>query len=114
MRISDWSSDVCSSDLVLSVETLTGVARNVLRPDLYADPQPSGDDAAAAGARDEIDLARAQEYALLAALLLRPPDAATLTRLPRLRSDARREGKRVSVRVSLGGRRYTKKKQKPH
>src|SRR3546814_15216223 len=47
MRISDWSSDVCSSDL-------------------------------------EIDLARSDEYALLASLLLRAPDSAILARLSRL------------------------------
>jgi TorA maturation chaperone TorD len=38
----------------------------------------------AAGARDEIDAARADEYALLASLLLRPPDREMLARLSRL------------------------------
>jgi TorA maturation chaperone TorD len=37
---------------------------------------------------DEIDAARAQEYALLSALLARPPDASLLQRLSRLRGDA--------------------------
>ena len=37
---------------------------------------------------DEIDLARAQEYALLSALLARAPDAALLARLARLGGDA--------------------------
>src|SRR3546814_4846613 len=50
--VSSWRH--LPAEHVLSVETLTGVARSVLRPDLYPDPQPSGDDAAAAGARDEI------------------------------------------------------------
>ena len=36
---------------------------------------------------DEVDLARAQEYALLAALLTRAPDAAFLQRLATLRGD---------------------------
>ena len=36
---------------------------------------------------DEIDAARAQEYALLAALLVRAPDAALLKRLAGLRGD---------------------------
>ena len=36
---------------------------------------------------DETDLARAQEYALLAALLARAPDAALLQRLAKLRGD---------------------------
>ena len=37
---------------------------------------------------DEIDSARAQEYALLSALLVRAPDAALLKRLSELRGDA--------------------------
>jgi len=36
---------------------------------------------------DEVDLARAQEYSLLAALLVRSPDAQMLGRLARLRGD---------------------------
>src|SRR3546814_3882389 len=38
----------------------------------------------AAAGRDEIDLARSDEYALLASLLLRAPDSAILARLSRL------------------------------
>jgi TorA maturation chaperone TorD len=37
---------------------------------------------------DEVDAARAREYALLALLLARAPDAALLTRLAKLRGDA--------------------------
>ena len=63
---------------VVAVEAATGVARAVLRPDLYgAAPQP-----------DEVEAARAREYALLAALLAQPPDAALLRRLTALRGDA--------------------------
>src|SRR5271168_5666787 len=40
-----------------------------------------------AGAVDEIDAARAQEYALLSALLRRAPDADVLSRLAKLRGD---------------------------
>lgn len=40
------------------------------------------------GTIDEVDAARAQEYALLAALLVRAPDAALLERLGGLRGDA--------------------------
>lgn len=39
------------------------------------------------GAIDEFDLARAREYALLSALLLRSPDAELLARLARLKGD---------------------------
>jgi TorA maturation chaperone TorD len=51
----------------------------VLRPDLY--------DAGAAGEVDEIDRARAQEYALLSVLLRRAPAARLLTQLAALRGD---------------------------
>ncbi len=51
-----------------------------LRPDLYREQ--------AVIEIDEIDLARAQEYALLSALLARAPDADLLARLSRLGGDA--------------------------
>ena len=54
--------------------------RAVLRPDLYGAKAETGD-------VDEVDLARAQEYALLAALLARAPDAAMLQTLAELRGD---------------------------
>jgi TorA maturation chaperone TorD len=66
---------------VLSVEEATGVSRAILRPDLY------GKQPAASGALDEVDAARAQEYALLSLLLARAPDAALLARLAELRAD---------------------------
>ena len=75
--VSNWSR--IPAERVLSVEAATGVSREILRPDLY-------------GARpadlDEVDAARAQEYALLATLLARAPDAALLERLAQLRGDA--------------------------
>jgi TorA maturation chaperone TorD len=76
--VSNWSR--VPADRVISVETVTGVARDVLRPDLYA-TQPSA-------MIDEVDAARAAEYALLAVLLARAPDADILARLARLRGDA--------------------------
>ena len=75
--ISNWTR--VPAERVISVEGLTGVSRVVLRPDLYSE---SGGDV------DEIDSARAQEYALLAALLARAPDADLLKRLSGLRGDA--------------------------
>jgi TorA maturation chaperone TorD len=74
--ISNWSR--VPADRVHSVEAATGVARATLRPDLYGE-QP--------GALDEVDGARAQQYALLAALLVRAPSAALLKRIARLRGD---------------------------
>jgi TorA maturation chaperone TorD len=61
------------------VEAATGVDRATLRPDLYGTKVI---------AVDEVDLARAQEYALLATLLMRAPDAAFLSKLSALRADA--------------------------
>jgi TorA maturation chaperone TorD len=76
--VSNWSR--VPADRVISVESVTGVARDVLRPDLYAtQPSPT---------LDEVDAARAVEYALLAVLLARAPDADMLVRLARLRGDA--------------------------
>lgn len=74
--VSNW--DRIPAERVLTVEAVTGVARAILRPDLYSGT-PSG--------VDDVDLARAQEYALLAALLARAPDAALLKRLAALRGD---------------------------
>ncbi len=75
--VSNWSR--VPAERVLSVEAATGVARAILRPDLYGE---------ASGEVDEVDGARAQEYALLATLLARAPDAALLKRIARLRGDA--------------------------
>lgn len=69
------------AERVLSVETLTGVPRAVLRPDLYPASEEGAPDI------DDVDRARAEEYALLAALLLTPPDADTLERLALLTGD---------------------------
>jgi TorA maturation chaperone TorD len=74
--LTNWSR--VPAERVLSVESATGIDRALLRPDLYAAP---------AGASDEIDTARAQEYALLSVLLRRVPDADLLTRLAKLRGD---------------------------
>jgi TorA maturation chaperone TorD len=77
--VSNWSR--VPAERVVSVESATGVGRETLRPDLYGDPSVTGD-------VDETDAARAQEYALLAALLARAPDAVLLERLAALRGDA--------------------------
>jgi TorA maturation chaperone TorD len=76
--VSNW--DKVPAERVLAVEAATGIERMRLRPDLYR-ALPARD-------VDEVDLARAQEYALLSALLVRAPDADLLARLSRLRGDA--------------------------
>src|SRR5690349_1151471 len=77
--VSNWIR--VPAERVISVEAATGVDRAVLRPDLYSGKKLGGD-------IDEVDAARAQEYALLAALLTRAPDAELLRKIAQLRADA--------------------------
>jgi TorA maturation chaperone TorD len=74
--VSNWEH--IPAERVLSVEAATGVARSVLRPDLFGDGKQAPDD---------VDAARAQEYALLSTLLVRAPDVQLMGRLARLRGD---------------------------
>jgi TorA maturation chaperone TorD len=76
--VSNW--DRVPAERVLSVEQATGIARGLLRPDLFAGEGRE--------TLDEVDVARAREYALLATLLGRSPDAPLLKRLAQLRGDA--------------------------
>ena len=76
--VSTWNR--VPAERVLAVEAATGISRMALRPDLYDEAKP---DSATA-----VDAARAQEYALLAVLLARAPDAEFLNRLASLRGDA--------------------------
>jgi TorA maturation chaperone TorD len=76
--LSNWRR--VPADRVLSVEAITGVDRAVLRPDLYGRPD--------ADPGDEVDAARAREYALLSRLLRRAPDSDLLDRLAALRGDS--------------------------
>jgi TorA maturation chaperone TorD len=76
--VSNWLR--VPAERVLAVEAVTGVNRTMLRPDLFLEARgPS--------AADDIDAARAQEYALLSLLLVRAPDAALLERLAQLQGD---------------------------
>src|SRR3546814_11140820 len=92
MRISDWSSDVCSSDLLLLESGLLrlqplnfGVAGGDIRSDIRMDARESP-------IRTRADIAARN-------LNLAPIDRKSAV-----------SGKRVSVRVDLGGRRILKKK----
>ena len=76
--VSNWSR--VPAERVLAVEAISGIARATLRPDLYSEAEQIG--------VSEIDLARAQEYALLGSLLTRAPGAGLLERLGALRGDA--------------------------
>ena len=73
--VSNWAR--VPAERVLEVENASGIARSVLRPDLY-DGQSV----------DDIDRARAQEYALLSRLLARAPDTSLLKQIGQLRGDA--------------------------
>ena len=76
--VSNW--DRVPAERVIAVESITNIPRAVLRPDLYGEVP--------AVTVDELDSARAQQYALLAALLSRAPDAALLKTLSQVRGDA--------------------------
>lgn len=78
--VSNWER--IPAERVIAVETATRVGREILRPDLYGRGAGMADDI------DEVDSARAQEYALLAALLARAPDADFLSSLAQLRGNA--------------------------
>src|SRR6476469_8599230 len=79
--VSNWTR--IPAERVLIVEAATGIDRKVLRPDLYGEPVQGEP------APDDVTEARAQEYALLATLLGRAPDAKLLASLASLRGDAR-------------------------
>lgn len=76
--VSNW--DRVPADRVASVEAATGVPRQKLRPDLFGD--------GVANEIDDVESARAQEYALLASLLSAAPSQDLLSALATLRGDA--------------------------
>jgi TorA maturation chaperone TorD len=78
--VSNWSK--VPAQRVIAVEAATGVPRAELRPDLYGERMVSQD-----GGVDPIDVARAQEYALLSALLAAAPSKKLLDRLAGLSGD---------------------------
>src|SRR3546814_16758681 len=89
MRISDWSSDVCSSDLRLA--QLRGLRRDLLIK-----------------GNDVIDRALDRAFEILAADLEHAPRRNAVGDQDRKSVVS---GKSVSVRVDLGGRRIIKKKK---
>lgn len=75
--LSNWTK--VPAERVVSVEDITGIDRATLRPDLYGLRDIS--------VIDEVDVARAREYALLSVLLRRAPDADLLSRIATLHGD---------------------------
>src|SRR3546814_18482717 len=94
MRISDWRSDVCSSDLLPHLPRLRAVQRRMQR-------ELDDRDSAAADGRDGINdgARRRPRDALGGAAAARAVDRKSVV-----------SGKSVSVRVERGGRRIFKKK----
>ena len=88
--VSDWQR--IPPERVVAVEQVTGIGRHVLRPDLYAESRSSIGAATEAArdkpAVDEIDLARAAEYGLLARLLFKVPTPEVLRQVAALKGDA--------------------------
>jgi TorA maturation chaperone TorD len=77
--VSNWNR--VPAERVAAVEAATGISRAILRPDLF------GTDFQLNESLDEIEIARAQEYALLSVLLASAPDAELLARLEKLSGD---------------------------
>lgn len=80
--VSNWTR--VPAERVIAVEAATGIDRSILRPDLYS----VGADGTSQLKTDDVTVARAGEYALLATLLARAPDAKLLKSLAALRADA--------------------------
>jgi TorA maturation chaperone TorD len=83
--VSNWSR--VPAERVIAIEAATGVSRKQLRPDLYTELAVPHDGV------DPVDAGRAQEYALLGALLSYAPSNALLGQIARLRDDATRLGR---------------------
>src|SRR3546814_15751514 len=97
MRISDWSSDVCSSDLTLSKNAFNALLKTLEEPPPHV----------------KFLLATTDPQKLPVTVLSRCLKFNLKRLLPeQIRSDERRVGKSMSVRVDIGGRRTIKKKYK--
>src|SRR3546814_13414911 len=94
MRISDWSSDVCSSDLPESGE-FPDTPLNIRAIGIFNRLLDTG-------------WFRLEKYGIEKTVNMAPVVGQLLTQLIG-RSEERRVGKSVSVRVDLGGRRSIKK-----
>src|SRR3546814_18457995 len=93
MRISDWSSDVCSSDLIAYAHR---------RHDSFGEPRYEHH---ALGARQGGQQWRRRGQHIARKIVLDNQKAVTLGQLQQLERDRKSvvEGKSVSVRVDLGG-----------
>ncbi len=78
--VSNWNR--VPAQRVIAVEAATGISRRELRPDLYDESEPVGNQAI-----DPIDAGRAHEYLLLGSLLSEPPSKKLLAAIARLSGD---------------------------
>src|SRR3546814_13413058 len=114
MRISDWSSDVCSSDL--TAEQLAAAQPRAAQARGAAGPVPDQRARDHRGAKDVFgeDARRIRRWRDQPVQRRDPgrslPQHQARHRWQQRRSEERRVGKEVSVRVDLGGRRIIKKK----
>src|SRR3546814_20496099 len=110
MRISDWSSDVCSSDLKATVADLAGFFQVQCRAAKVSlivlinseGPLPT------AGGQTGVDAQIRFEGKTFPIVMNEQPNYARQDRTSVV------VGKRVSVRVDLGGRRIITKKKRKH
>jgi TorA maturation chaperone TorD len=89
--ISEWTR--IPAERVAAVEAVTGIARGVLRPDLFAEgvPQPEAPNA------DPIDQARAGLYVLLGSLIMKMPEERILIEIKALSGDDTALGQAVNA-----------------
>src|SRR3546814_13680235 len=106
MRISDWSSDVCSSDLVVEGEQRAGVPHRRERRGC-----PATDLLGGRGLVAQLRVGRLEGAQLAEQLVvLGVGDDRCVLDVVALDRKSVVSGKSVSVRVTLGGRRIIKKK----
>src|SRR3546814_15529127 len=117
MRISDWSSDVCSSDLLeKQLANARNQAAQVIPAEAFA--RLEANDRAVAEARaavnagaTTIELTGDATGITIGGEPLTPNSPRTLTGETQIDRKSVVSGKSVSVRVELGGRSYIKKTQ---
>src|SRR3546814_12491477 len=98
MRISDWSSDVCSSDL-----SIAELFPEIVKDFTCRKGRGSKQKLQKSAIFDAYSHEKGGQW---------PPFPSVYNRLAARRSEERRVGKGVSVRVDLGGRRIIKQKNK--
>src|SRR3546814_20845408 len=104
MRISDWSSDVCSSDLPAVAALRAAVLAELAVPDLYVPEEPAFMPAHISGCGVTIGIFASEDLIAYSALGLGGADHADRKSVV--------EGKRVAVRLDFGGLRIIEKNNK--